>query len=201
MIISIFAEHPEPRKIKRAVDVLSHGGVIAYPTDTVYGLGCALGERGAVDRLYDLKQMVRTQPLSLVCPDLSEIARYAYVDNQTYRLLRRLLPGPYCFILKASREVPKILQSKQRTVGMRIPKNEVALSLARTLGRPLLTTSAVPKGEEALIDPRDINAMFPGLDLVLDGGYGGRVPSTVVDLSQGAIGIIREGAGPIDVFA
>lgn len=200
MITSIYAEHPEPRKIKRAVDILSSGGVIAYPTDTVYGLGCALGERGALDRLYQLKGMARTQPLSLICPDLSEIARYAYVDNQVYRLLRRLLPGPYCFILKASREVPKMLQSKQRTVGMRIPRNEVALSLARTLGRPLLTTSAVPKGEEPLVDPIDINAIFPSLDLVLDGGYGGSVPSTVVDLSKGDIEIIREGAGPIDVF-
>jgi tRNA threonylcarbamoyl adenosine modification protein (Sua5/YciO/YrdC/YwlC family) len=187
MIISIYADHPEPRKIKRAVDVLSSGGVIAYPTDTIYGLACALGERGALDRLYELKGMERTQPLSLVCPDLSEIARYAHVDNQIYRLLKRLLPGPYCFILAASREVPKILQSKRRTVGMRIPKNEIALSLARTLGRPLLTTSAVPKGAEPLIDPRDINAIFPSLDLVLDGGYGGVEPSTIVDVSQGDI--------------
>src|SRR4051812_2418883 len=125
MLLPIQAEHPEPRKIRRAVDALLAGEVIGYPTDTVYGLGCDLANKRAVERLYSIKGMDKSQPLAFICPDLANIAEYAVVENQVYRVLRRFLPGPYCFILQATREVPKLIQSKRKTVGIRIPDHEV----------------------------------------------------------------------------
>jgi tRNA threonylcarbamoyl adenosine modification protein (Sua5/YciO/YrdC/YwlC family) len=200
MLLSINVDHPEPRKIQRAVQVLNDGGVIAYPTDTVYGLGCDLTNRHAVERLYAIKGMPRTHPLAFVCPDLSDIARYAIVENQVYRVLRRLLPGPYTFILTATREVPKIVQMKRKSVGIRVPGSEVARALARELGRPIISSTAARPGEDPLVDPDEIDEAFPGLALVLDGGAGGLVPTTVIDLTTSPPEIVREGAGPIDEF-
>jgi tRNA threonylcarbamoyl adenosine modification protein (Sua5/YciO/YrdC/YwlC family) len=198
MLLSINPEFPEPRKIKRAVDLLDAGEVIVYPTDTVYGLGCDLFNTKAIDRLYQIKQMDKGHQLSFVCPDLSDISRYAIVDNAQYRLLKRLLPGPYTFILEATREVPKIVQSKKKTVGIRVPNNEVALALVRGLGRPIVSTTAAMHGEEPNIDPSEIDDLFHGVALTLDCGVGGMVPTTVVDLSGGNVTVVREGAGPID---
>ena len=123
MLLEINPKHPEPRKIHRAVEALLAGEVIGYPTDTVYGLGCDIQSKKAIDRLYQIKGMDRSHPLAFICPDLSEIARYAVVDNQIYRVLRHFLPGPYCFILEATREVPRILQTKRKTIGIRVPKH------------------------------------------------------------------------------
>jgi tRNA threonylcarbamoyl adenosine modification protein (Sua5/YciO/YrdC/YwlC family) len=198
MLLSINAEHPEPRKVRRAVELLDAGEVIAYPTDTVYGLGCDLFNKKAIDRLYQIKPMPRTHQLAFICPDLSDIARYAIVDNQQYRLLRRALPGPYCFILEATREVPKIVQSKRKTVGIRVPNHEVILAIVRELGRPVISTTAAPTGSEPMLDPAEVDDMFSGLALTLDGGVGGTVPSTIVDLSQGRMEVVREGAGAIE---
>ena len=198
MLLSIHDEHPEPRKIRRAVDLLNDGGVIAYPTDTMYGLGCDLFNKKAIDRLYQIKQIPRTHQFTFICPDLSDIARYAIVDNQQYRLLRRFLPGPYCFILQATREVPKIVQSKRKTVGIRVPRHEVILAIVRELGRPVINTTAAPVDGEPLLDPSEIDEQFKGLALTLDAGAGGTLPTTVVDLTGGKIQVIREGAGPID---
>ena len=131
MLLEINPEHPEPRKIKKAVDALNAGEVIGYPTDTVYGLGCDISNKKAVDRLYQIKEMDRAHPLAVICPDLSEIARYAVVDNQIYRVLRRFLPGPYCFILEATREVPRLLQTKRKTIGIRVPNHEVITAVVR----------------------------------------------------------------------
>jgi tRNA threonylcarbamoyl adenosine modification protein (Sua5/YciO/YrdC/YwlC family) len=201
MLIEINPDHPEPRKIQRAVDALERGEVIAYPTDTVYGLGCDLLNKKAVDRLYQIKNMDRTRQLAFICPDLSDIARYAIVENPTYRILKRLLPGPYCFILEATREVPRLIQSKRKTVGIRIPNHEVILAVARGLGRPVISTTAnLPDEDDALIDPDEIDDRFPGLALILDAGAGGKTPTTVVDLTTSPPTIIREGAGPIDVL-
>jgi tRNA threonylcarbamoyl adenosine modification protein (Sua5/YciO/YrdC/YwlC family) len=200
MLLSINVDHPEPRKIQRAVQVLNDGGVIAYPTDTVYGLGCDLTNRHAVERLYEIKGMPRTHPLAFVCPDLSDIARYAIVENQVYRVLRRLLPGPYTFILTATREVPKIVQMKRKSVGIRVPGSEVARALARELGRPIISSTAAHPGEDPFVDPHEIDEAFPGLALVLDGGAGGLVPTTVIDLTTSPPEIVREGAGAIDDF-
>jgi len=202
MLMAVNASHPEPRKIARAVAALDAGEVIAYPTDTSYGLGCDSRSKKAIDRLYAMKQMDRAHPLAFICPDLGDIARYAIVEKYHYRILRRLLPGPYCFILNATREVPKMLQSKRKTVGIRVPANEIVIALARGLGRPLVSTTAQRKGDEhPMVDPREIDWAFPQLGLVVDGGAGGELPSTIIDLTTDAPEILREGAGPVDVIA
>jgi tRNA threonylcarbamoyl adenosine modification protein (Sua5/YciO/YrdC/YwlC family) len=201
MLLSVNPEHPEPRKIRRAVDALEAGEVIAYPTDTVYGLGCDILNKRAVDRLYQIKGMNPNQQLAFICPDLSNIAKYAIVENQVYRVLRRYLPGPYCFILESTREVPKIIQSKRKTVGIRVPNHEVIRAITRELGRPVISTTAQrPGDDEPQVDPSEIDDVFRGLGLVLDGGTGGLVPTTVIDLTKVPPEIIREGAGPVDDF-
>jgi tRNA threonylcarbamoyl adenosine modification protein (Sua5/YciO/YrdC/YwlC family) len=200
MLLAIHSDHPEPRKIRRAVDALNDGGVIAYPTDTVYGLGCDLTNKHAIDRLYSIKGMDRSHPLAFVCPDLSDIARYAIVDNQVYRVLRRFLPGPYTFILQATRDVPKLVQMRRKNVGIRVPACEATRALARELGRPIISTTAARPGEEPFIDPHEIDAAFRGLTLVLDGGTGGQRPTTVIDLTTSPPEIVREGAGSVDEF-
>jgi len=200
MQIEINAQHPEPRKIERAVQALNQGEVIVYPTDTVYGIGCALGNKRAIDRIFHLTGKDDSQPLTFVCADLSDIARYAVLENAQYRLLKRLLPGPYTFVLPATREVPRILMSKRKTVGIRVPNHPVAIALAKALEVPLVSTSASYRGEEPLNDPAEIVARFKGIELVLDAGYCGVVSSTVVDLTGPEPVVVREGAGPIDEF-
>src|SRR5262249_3519154 len=200
MLLPIQPVHPEPRKIRRAVEALLAGDIIGYPTDTVYGLGCDLLNQRAIDRLYALKGMPSSQPLAFICPDLANIAKYAIVENSTYRVLRHFLPGPYCFILPASREVPKLLQSRRKTVGIRIPHHEVPCALARELRRPLLSRTAQRDGEDPHVDPREIDEAFRGLAMVLDGGAGGLVPTTVIDLTTTPPEIVRRGAGPTDEF-
>ena len=198
MLLPINPDHPEPRKIKRAVEILEQGGVIGYPTDAVYGLGCDLMNKAAIERLYQIKGMQRDKNLAFICPDLSDISRYAIVENAIYRVLKRFLPGPYCFVLTATREVPKMVQMKQKTVGIRVPAHPVTQALVRELGRPIISTTAAPPGEDPMVDPWEIKERFPGLELVLDAGAGGSVPTTVVDLSEGAVRILREGAGPTE---
>jgi tRNA threonylcarbamoyl adenosine modification protein (Sua5/YciO/YrdC/YwlC family) len=200
MILAVNPDHPEPRKIRRAVEALTADGVIAYPTDTVYGLGCDLASKKAIDRLYQIKQMDRSHPLAFICPDLSDIARYAIVENAHYRVLRHFLPGPYTFILEATREVPKLLMMKKKTIGIRIPQSEVVRAIARELGRPVMSTTAQRTGGDPFVDPHEIDVEFKGLEMVLDGGAGGMVPTTVVDLTQSPPVIVREGAGPIEEF-
>jgi tRNA threonylcarbamoyl adenosine modification protein (Sua5/YciO/YrdC/YwlC family) len=200
MLLAINAHHPEPRKVRRAVDILESGGVIAYPTDTVYGLGCDLTNKHAIDRLYEIKRMERSHPLAFVCPDLGDIARYAIVDNQVYRVLRRFLPGPYTFILAATREVPKLVQMKRKTVGIRVPACEATRALARELGRPIISSTAVLPGGEPFVDPHEIDDAFHGLALVLDAGAGGSVPTSVIDLTTSPPAIVREGAGSTEEF-
>jgi len=200
MLLAINPNHPEPRKVRRAVAVLADGGVIAYPTDTVYGIGCDLNNKRAIERLYEIKRMDRAHPLAFVCPDLSDIARYALVDNQVYRALRRFLPGPYTFILPATREVPKLVQMKRKTVGIRVPACEAARAIARELGRPILSSTAAPPGGPPLIDPREIDSAFHGLSLVLDAGAGGLVPTTIIDLTKSPPEVVRHGAGAVDEF-
>lgn len=198
MQIEINPQHPEPRKIQRAVEALKQGEVIVYPTDTVYGIGCALGNKRAVDRIFHLTGKDESQPLTFICADLSDIAKYAVVENHHYRMLKRLLPGPYTFVLPATREVPRILLSKRKTVGIRVPNHPVPLALAKALEVPIISTSASYQGEEPLNDPAEIVSRFKGIELVLDAGYCGIVSSTVVDLTGSEPVIVREGAGPID---
>ncbi len=200
MLLSVNPNHPEPRKIARAVEALEAGEVIAYPTDTVYGLGCDLLNKRAVDRLYSIKGMPRSHPLAFICPDLGDIARYAIVEKPVYRILRHFLPGPYCFIVQATREVPKLVQSRQRTIGIRIPRNEVILAVTRALGRPVISSTAQRDGGDPFVDPHEIDASFRGLAMVLDTGAGGLNPTTVIDLTKSPPEVLREGAGSIEAF-
>ena len=202
MLLSINPKTPEPRKIQRVVQILNQGGVIAYPTDTVYGLGCDIGNKQAIDRLYQMKGMDRDHPLAFICPDLSDIAKYAVVENAVYRVLKRFLPGPYCFILQATREVPKMVQTRQKTVGIRVPDHPVTIAIVRELGRPLISSTACLPGEDPFVDPWEIDQQWSALDMVIDvGDQSGTIPTTVVDLSQGDVRIVREGAGPVDELA
>jgi len=200
MLLPINPEHPEPRKIRRAVDALERGDVIGYPTDTCYGLGCDLFNKKAIDRLYQIKRMDHSHLLAFVCPDLASVARFAIVEDRTYRILRKYLPGPYCFILEATREVPKRIQTKRRTVGIRIPDHPVAISLVRELGRPVISTTAAHPGDDPLVDPDEIVETFPALAMVLDAGGGGRLPTTVIDLTHSVPSVVREGAGRVEDF-
>jgi len=200
MLVEVNAENPEPRKIRRAVDALARGEIIAYPTDTVYGLGCDLMNKRAVDSLYAMKGMPRSQLLAFVCRDIAEITTYAVLNDREYRVLRHCLPGPYCFILPATREVPRIVQTPRKHVGVRVPNHAVALALVRELGHPIISSTAARPGQEPHVDPKEIDIEFPGLALVLDGGPGGTLPTTVVDLTEGTPVIVREGAGDAAPF-
>ena len=201
MLLSVNPSFPEPRKIRRAVEALEAGEVIGYPTDTVYGLGCDIFNKKAIERLYQIKQMSQTQKLSFICPDISNVSHYAIVEDATFRVLKRYLPGPYTFILEATREVPKILQTKRKTVGIRIPDHPVTLALVHAFGRPVISTTAAPHGEDPYIDPHEIDDRFRGLGMVLDGGVGGSIPTTVIDLTTSFPEVIRTGAGSVEDFA
>lgn len=197
MRIEINPEHPEPRKIERAAQAIRDGGVIAYPTDTVYGLGCAMSSRRGVESLYLMKQMRKEQALAILVPDLSSIARFAMVQDFHYRFIKRLVPGPYVFIMEATREVPRILMMKRKTIGIRVPAHPVTQALLRALDEPLISTTAShpSDGPEALQDPDDIDARFGMLSVVLDAGMGGVHPSTVLDLTKKEPTLGRAGAG------
>ncbi len=200
MRIEIHPTHPQGRKLDMAVERLRKGGVICYPTDTVYGLGCDFRDKKALEHIYRVKRMPKDHPVAFVCPDLSDIARYAVVDDWAYRIMKRLLPGPYTFVLLATREVPRMLMRKQKTVGIRVPDHAVALGLVRALGSPIVSTSVSRDGEQ-YNDPEIIEEVFGReIDMVLDAGWGGVVPSTIIDLSAGEVQVVREGAGPIDAI-
>jgi tRNA threonylcarbamoyl adenosine modification protein (Sua5/YciO/YrdC/YwlC family) len=194
-LLEINPNTPEPRRIRRAVDQLEAGEVIAYPTDTVYGLGCDVMNKRAVDRLYEIKGMERSQMLAFICRDLGEVARYAVMHDVVYRTLKKFLPGPYCFILEATRDIPRTVQTSRRTVGVRIPKHPVAIALVAELGRPIISSTAARHGELPNPDPREIDDNFPGLGVVIDAGPGGLEPTTVVDLTGARPKVIRAGAG------
>jgi len=200
MLLEINPLTPEPRKIKRAVEALEAGEVIAYPTDTCYGLGCDLFNKKAIDRLYQIKGADRSQMLAFVCPNLGDVAKYAVMHDRVYRILREFLPGPYCFILEATREVPRVIQTPRRTVGVRIPNHPVAIALVTELGRPIISSTAARHGESPNPDPHEIEVEFRGLNLVLDAGGGGTVPTNVVDLTGATPTIVRAGAGDTSPF-
>ncbi len=193
---------PKPRDLQRAATVLNDGGVIAYPTDTVYGIGCDLHNRKAIDRIYRIKKLDRGKRLSFICQDLSNIAEYAYVTDFAYRWLRRLFPGAYTVVLKASRQVPKILLEKRREVGIRVPDSQICLDMCSMLGRPIISTSARdPETHAILTDPDDVRDMMGNqLDMVVDGGLLTNEPSTIVKILDDEIEILREGKGDVEVI-
>jgi len=193
--------HPEPRKIMHAAQILERGGVALYPTDTVYALGCMVDDKKAVERIRRLKQIDEKQPLAMICADLSDIAKYAIVTDFAYRLMRKILPGPYTVVLPATREVPKLLLDKRRTIGIRVPANPITEALVRALGKPLLTTSAVPPQGDGrpVMDVAEGKEAWPsGLDVTIDGGLVPNESSTVISLIGDEIEVLREGLGAVD---
>ena len=193
---------PQQRFINKAVEVLRNGGVIIYPTDTVYGIGCDIFNREALQRIYDIKHEAGTKLFSFLCPDLKDISKYAKVSDYAYKMMRKLLPGPYTFVLPAAKEVPKTLWTKRKTVGIRVPNNNIALTLAKELGNPIVSTSATKRMGEALFDPEEIRLIFnPHVDLMLSMGPLEGKPSSIIDLSEEEPEVIREGAGDVSVFA
>ncbi len=195
-LIQINPDNPQERLIKRAADILKTGGVISYPTDTIYGIGCDIYNKKALEKIYLMKGRDKRKPMSFVCADLSHISQFAKVSNSAYRIMKRCLPGPYTFILEASSDVPKMLMPKRKTVGIRIPDNEITLSLVRELGNPIIRTSANITGEDVISDPIEID-LYLGkfLDATIDGGILSGDASTIIDLTGNVPSLIREGAG------
>jgi tRNA threonylcarbamoyl adenosine modification protein (Sua5/YciO/YrdC/YwlC family) len=201
MLLQIHPENPQARLIKQVVESLQKGGIVIYPTDTVYGLGCDILQQKAVERICRIKKVdPKKAQLSFVCSDLSHLSDFAKpLSNPTYRLLKEYLPGPYTFILQASKMVPKILQSKKDTIGLRIPDNNIAMAIIKELGRPILSASLPGEMLEDYTDPEVMYANFMNeVDYVIDGGIGGMVPSTVIDCTGDEPVLIREGLGEWD---
>jgi len=197
----IFLDNPQTRLISQTVDILQNDGIIVYPTDTIYGLGADLFNKNAMTRIFQIKKTSNHKLLSFLCPDLKDIANWAVLTNDAYKIMRRVTPGPYTFILRASKQVPKILLQKRKTVGIRIPDSIVAQSLLKELGRPLLSTS-VPQGEDGYYtNPQEIAEKYNNdIDLILDAGVMFNQPSTIIDFSGNEPVIIREGSGDIDAL-
>lgn len=201
MLLSINPKNPPDRLITKVVAILERGGVAAYPTDTNYAIGCDIMNKHAIERIYQIKQRDKRIPFSFMCSDLKNISEYAKVSNYAYKMMRRLLPGPYTFILEGSRLVPKIMLTKRKTAGIRVPDHPICLSLVQKLGRPLLTTSATLPEGALLEDPSLIHDQLGGrLDVVVDGGPVAGRSSSVVSLIDDEPAVIREGAGDVSVF-
>jgi tRNA threonylcarbamoyl adenosine modification protein (Sua5/YciO/YrdC/YwlC family) len=199
----IHPDNPQARLIRSAADIVRGGGVVVYPTDSAYALGCHIGDKNALDRIRRIRKLDDRHNFTLVCRDLSEIATYAKVDNTVYRLLRHSTPGPYTFILKATSEVPRrLMHPKRKTVGLRVPDNRIAAALLADLGEPLMSVTLIMPGEEyPMLDPYDIrDTLQHEVDLVIDGGYCGMEPTTVVDLADDVPMILRVGKGDIGPF-
>jgi len=200
MLLAINSDNPQKRLIKKTVEILRDGGIIVYPTDTVYGMGCDLFNKRGIEKIYEIKRRSMKQPFSFICADLKDISNYAIVSNYAYKTMRRMLPGPYTFILEATRLVPKILLTKRKTVGIRVPDNEICLSIVRELGNPIISTS-VTTGDEILSDPAEIeNKYGRAVDLVIDGGILATEKSSVVSLVNDVPEIIRMGKGDVSLF-
>ncbi|WP_032091938.1 L-threonylcarbamoyladenylate synthase [Necropsobacter rosorum] len=200
----IHPENPQPRLINQAVDILRRGGVIVYPTDSGYALGCMLGDKHAMDRIVQIRQLPENHNFTLVCSDLSELSNYSVVSNSAYRLIKNNTPGRYTFILTATKELPRrLMTSKRKTIGLRVPDNQIALDLLSALGEPILSCSLMLPGEEHITqsDPEEIrDRLERQVDLIIHGGYLGQKPTTVVDLTDDSPVIIREGSGSIAPF-
>ncbi|MCE5334389.1 MAG: threonylcarbamoyl-AMP synthase [Desulfobacteraceae bacterium] len=203
MILEINPKHPEPRKIKKVVEVLANGGVIAYPTDTYYGIGCDLLNKGAIEKIYQLKRRSHQQPFSFICSDLKNISEYAQVTNYAYKTMKRLLPGPYTFIMEGSRLVPKIMLTKRQTVGIRVPDNPICLAIVQELGHPIISTSATdPETNGILSTPREIqDKIGHALSMTVDGGNVPGVASSIISLIDDTPEVLRVGAGDISAFS
>lgn len=196
MILSLNPENPQQRLVNRVVECLKQGGVIAYPTDTIYGLGCDIFNKKGVKKIYQIKQRDPRKPFSFICADLSDVSNYAQVSNFAFKIMKRYLPGPFTFVLEATRVVPDVLTTRQKTVGIRIPDNPIALAIVRELGHPIVTTSVNISGEESHCDPAIIEQQVgKHLDMVVDGGNLLGEQSTVISLIDDGVEVLRQGSG------
>lgn len=202
--IEVHPTHPQLRLIRQAVEIVRAGGIVVYPTDSCYALGCHIGDKGAMERIARIRQTDKHHHFTLVCRDLSEIAKYARVNNQQYRTLKAFTPGPYTFLLLATRETPKRLQNeKRKSIGIRIPDHPVPQTILAELGEPIMSsTLLLPGDDEPMTDAREIQErLYHHVDAVIDGGNCGMVPTSVVDLAGLAPVVVREGKGDVSAFA
>ena len=205
MLIRIYPENPNEKALEQVVEVLKKGGIIIYPTDTVYGMGCDITNQKAIERIAKLRGIKPEKAnFSFICYDLSHISDYIKpIDNSVFRVLKKALPGPFTFIFNASNNVPKLLSSNKKTVGIRVPDNNIARQIVQLLGNPILSTSIHDEDDiiEYTTDPELIFEKYQdSVDLVIDGGYGDNVPSTVIDCTDGGFEVIREGKGNLEDF-
>lgn len=203
-LIRIYEDNPRPKDIKHVVDVLRNGGLIIYPTDTVYGLGCDITNTSALEKIAQIKGVkLEKANFSFICENLSNLSDYVkQIDTQTFKILKRSLPGPYTFILPGSSNLPNVFK-KKKTVGIRVPKNNICNAIVKELGNPIVSTSIRDEDEviEYTTDPELIHEKWDNLvDIVIDGGYGDNVPSTVIDLTGGAPEVVREGKGSLEII-
>lgn len=201
-LYQINSDNPQQRLIDRVAEVLRKEGVIAYPTDTVYGIGCDIFSKRAIDKIFAIKGKSHKTPLSFICPDLKDISNYAYVSNRAYKVMRHMFPGPYTFVLKATPLVPKLMVTKIKTVGIRIPENKICIALLRELGHPIVSTSASFGEYDIFTDPEEIDIRLGHqLDVIIDGGILGRVASSVIDLTNDDdYRVLRAGKGDVSFF-
>jgi tRNA threonylcarbamoyl adenosine modification protein (Sua5/YciO/YrdC/YwlC family) len=201
MLVAINSQNPQVRLIRKAVEILRSGGIIIYPTDTVYGMGCDLFNKRGIEKIYEIQHRNQKQPLSFICSDLKDISRYARVSDEAYKIMKRLLPGPYTFILEASRIVPKIILPKRQTTGIRIPDNRICNTLVAEMGSPIISASVKNGAGELLSDPRVIQELYAKrVDMIIDGGIIAAEPSSVVSLLSEGIEVIRIGKGDVSAF-
>ncbi len=201
MLIEINSRNPQKRLIRMVVEILRGGGTIAYPTDTYYGIGCDILNKKAIQKVYQLKQRNKNKPFSFICSGLKNISHYAKVSNYAYKTMKRLLPGPYTFILEGSKLVPKIMLTKRKTAGIRVPNNSICLSLVEELGNPIITTSATMPNGTIFYDPSLIHDFFQSrIDIVIDGGAVPGNPSSVISLINDMPEVIRKGMGDVNIF-
>lgn len=201
MLININPINPQERLIRKIADSLKQGGIIAYPTDTHYGIGCDIMNKKAIEKIYQIKQRNKNKPFSFICSGLKNISRYAKVSNYAYRTMKRLLPGPYTFILEGSKMVPKMMLTKRKTAGIRVPDHKICIALIEQLGNPIISTSASLPDGNILHDPSLIHEHLNArLDYVIDGGPVPASPSSVISLIRDAPEVLREGLGDVSVF-
>ena len=199
MQIKVNPQKPNPKIIEQATAVLKQGGILIYPTDTIYGLGCDIYSQKAINKIYQLKKREKRKPFSIICADLKEVAKYALIGDYAYRLMKKLLPGPYTFVLKAKSEVPQTFLPKNKTVGIRIPASPICLALVKELGNPFITTSLNISGQKVMTSPGQLTKeMRNKVDLILDAGNLGDAPSTIIDLTTDYPVVIREGRGDLN---